>query len=285
MKLIRVFPRKTNATPDDENVRFSEPGLFDEADEVRVSVAWTWDKRRGEELAEAWEAIGSKVTIGGPAYDDPGGEFEPGMYVKKGYVMTSRGCPNHCWFCSVPKREGAIRELKIKDGYNILDSNLLACSENHIKLVFEMLKRQPERPRFTGGLEAVRMKPWIAEELRCLKPDTAYFAYDTPDDYEPLISASKMLIDVEEFPNTRRAYMCYVLIGYQGDTFEKATKRLHQVLDLGFMPMAMLFNKAENKPDKKEWIKFQREYANRVIVGSKFSAARTAALDRVANGI
>ena len=272
MKLIRVFPRKTNATPDDENVRFSEPGLFDEADEVRVSVTWTWDKHRGEELAEAWRGLTSKVSIGGPAYDDPGGEFEPGMYVKKGYVMTSRGCPNKCWFCSVPKREGNIREIEIKDGYNVLDSNLLACSEDHIKRVFEMLKRQHERPRFTGGLEAARMKPWIAEQLRILKPETAYFAYETPDDYEPLVSAVKMLRDAGALYG--RVYSCYVLVGYKGDTIEKAERRLQQVLNLDLMPMAMLFNKEEKKQeyDRKQWIKFQREYANRVIVGSKLSA-------------
>ena len=38
MKIIRVFPRKTNATPDDDLVRIgTEPGLFDEADEVHVN--------------------------------------------------------------------------------------------------------------------------------------------------------------------------------------------------------------------------------------------------------
>jgi hypothetical protein len=275
MKLIRVFPRKTNATPDDENVRFSEPGLWDEADEVRVSVTWTWDKQRGEEIAEAWSGLTSKVSIGGPAYDDPGGEFEPGMYVKHGYVMTSRGCPNRCWFCSVPKREGGIRELEIKDGYNVLDSNLLACSPDHIMGVFDMLKRQKEKPRFTGGLEAARMKPWIAEQLRELRPHVAYFAYDTPDDYEPLVGAVKMLKDAGALYD--RVYSCYVLIGYKGDTIEKAEKRLKQVLTLDVMPMAMLFNKAEGKDDRNQWIKIQREYANRIIVGSKLTAARTAA--------
>ncbi len=275
MKLIRVFPRKTNATPDDENVRFSEPGLFDEADEVRVSVTWTWDKQRGEELAEAWRGLTSKVSIGGPAYDDPGGEFEPGMYVKHGYVMTSRGCPNKCWFCSVPKREGGIRELKIREGFNILDSNLLACSRDHIERVFNMLDRQHEKARFTGGLEAARMKPWIAERLRELRPHVAYFAYDTPDDYEPLVDSVKMLRDAGALYD--RVYSCYVLIGYKGDTIEKAERRLQQVLKLDVMPMAMLFNKAEGKDDRSQWIKFQREYANRIIVGSKLTAARTAA--------
>lgn len=41
-KIIRVFPTKTNATPDDELVRIHEvPSLFDEADEVHISVAFT----------------------------------------------------------------------------------------------------------------------------------------------------------------------------------------------------------------------------------------------------
>ena len=43
MKLIRVFPRRTKATPDDANVRTGPPGLFDEADAVHVSVAFSAD--------------------------------------------------------------------------------------------------------------------------------------------------------------------------------------------------------------------------------------------------
>jgi len=268
-KLIRVFPRKTNATPDDDDVRFYEPGVFDEADSVRVSCAFTWDMQIAEELAEAWRGVTPDVTVGGPAYDDPGGEFEPGMYIKRGYVMTSRGCPNRCWFCSVPKREGAIRELAIHDGWNIIDSNLLACSRKHIESVFSMLSRQKENPRFTGGLEAARMEPWIADRLRDLKPTTAYFAYDTPDDYEPLVSAVKMLRSSGAMTGKHGVYMCYVLIGYRGDTIEKAEKRLRSVIGLGLMPMAMLYNRGWNMENKRPWLKFQREYANRIIVGSK----------------
>lgn len=272
-KLIRVFPRKTNATPDDENVRFSEPGLFDEADEVRVSVTWTWDKRRGEELAEAWRIVTGNVAIGGPAYDDPGGEFEPGLYLKNGYVITSRGCPNKCWFCDAWRREGNIvRELKIREGYNILDSNLLACSDNHIMSVFDMLHRQKENARFTGGLEAARMSPWIAEELKRLKPKVVFFAYDTPDDYEPLRVACRMLSDVGILPDSGRSYWCYVLIGYKGDTFDKAEKRLNDVLKLNLMPMAMLYDKEKHKAAKDGWIAFQREWANHIIVGAKLTA-------------
>lgn len=273
-KIIRVFPRKTNATPDDENVRFGMPGLFDECDEVHISVTWTEDRAKAERLAHEWKIITSNIKIGGPAYDDPGDEFEPGLYVKRGYVMTSRGCPNHCWFCMVPKREGGVRELEIKDGYNILDSNLLACSDGHIKNVFSMLARQTEHPRFTGGLEAARFKPWIAETLKSLKPKTVFFAYDEPSDYEPLIESCKILRDCGMLPDRAHAYRCFVLCGFKGDTMEAAEIRLKQVLGLGLMPMAMLFDKEIHRKNNDGWITFQKHWARPYIVGMELNKLR-----------
>lgn len=269
MRLIRVFPRKTNATPDDELVRFGVPTLFDEADEVHVSVSWTWDIPRAERLANAWRAVTSNVCVGGPAYNDPGGEFEPGKYLKPGYVITSRGCPNHCWFCSVPGREGTLRELEIKDGWNILDNNLLACSRPHIDAVFQMLERQPKRIRFTGGLEAAQLEPWHVEWLAKLKPETVWFAYDTPGDWGPLVCAVHLLKE-NELLNLRHTYRCYVLVGWLQDTFEKAEKRLWDVAKLGLMPMAMLLNKGQDRSINREgWIRFAREWASPWIVGTK----------------
>ena len=140
MKIIRVFPRRTNATPIDPLAYIGPPDLFAEADEVHISVAFTWDLPEAEKLAKQWAAV-APVRIGGPATGEPGGGFEPGRYLKPGYIITSRGCPNRCWFCSVWKREGDVRELPIRDGWNVLDDNLLACSDTHIKRVFAMLHR------------------------------------------------------------------------------------------------------------------------------------------------
>jgi hypothetical protein len=270
--IIRVFPRKNNATPDDEGVRFSEPCLFDKPSKVFVSCTFFEDRPKAERLAGAWLAFGSDVSIGGPAYNDRGGEFEPGLFLKRGYTITSRGCPNSCWFCDAWRREGhEMRELKIKDGFDVLDSNLLACSDNHINSVFDMLSKQKERPRFTGGFDPTRMKPWIAERLKTLKPQTVYFAYDTPDDYEPLLQTCKILSDCEILPNSSRAYKCYVLIGFQNDTFEKAEKRLNDVLRLKLMPMAMLFDKEIHRGKKDGWVGFQKQWANNHKVGKKYS--------------
>jgi hypothetical protein len=266
MRIIRVFPRRTRATPTDELAFVGEPTLFAEADEVHISVSFTWDLPEAERLARSWSMV-APTKVGGPALGLPGGGFTPRMYVGDGYTITSRGCPNRCWFCSVWKREGGIRELDIQDGWNILDDNLLACSESHIREVFAMLRRQKNKPEFTGGLEAKLMKPWIAMELVSLKPTSAFFAYDTPDDLDPLAGCSKMIHDAG-FSWKSHALRCYVLIGYPKDTMAEAEKRLITTAKLGYFPMAMLWRDKDGKRDS-DWMKFQRVWARPHIVATK----------------
>ena len=271
MKIARVFPRKTNATPDDDMCFFGPPPLLflPEIDEVHVSVAFTYDREKAEELAEDWRIVGAPVKIGGPAYDDPAeGDFVPGRYLKNGYVITSRGCNNRCWFCSAWRREGKLRELPITNGWDVLDNNLLQCSEDHIRAVFDMLKHQPVRPKFTGGLEAKELKPWHCDLLWESKAQRMYFAYDTPDDYEPLVEAGKMLRGAGITPQSHTA-ACYNLIGYKGDTFEKAQERMEQTIRAGFMPYAMLYRDEKGNVDR-EWAMFQREWLRPALVSHKF---------------
>lgn len=270
MRIIRVFPRKTNATPVDDLVRIgTEPGLFDEADEVHVSVTFTWDLPFAERLAQAWSCV-APVRIGGPATGEAGGEFVPGRYVRQGYVLTSRGCPNSCWFCSVWRREGqTVRELPITDGWNVLDDNLFACTEKHQRSVFEMLKRNKKAGpvQFTGGLEAKRLEAWHVEALRDLKPKQLFFANDTPDDLEPLQRAGQMLLDAG-FTTASHALRAYVLCGWPKDTIEAAAVRMQQTIDAGFLPMAMLYRDNSGRRDP-VWQKWGRQWARPSIAASK----------------
>jgi hypothetical protein len=275
MKIARVFPRKTKASPIDELCFFDVPPMLylPEIDEVHVSVTFTFDIAKAEGLAYQWGQVGVPVKIGGPAYDDPGGEFIPGMYLKKGFTVTSRGCPNHCWFCDVWKRSGPARELPIKDGWIIQDDNLLACSENHIKSVFEMLGRQKERPIFSGGLEAKLLKPWHVNLLAQSKPQEMFFAYDTPDDYEPLVEAGKLIKDAG-FTLRSRVPRAYVLMGYQKDTQEAAEKRCVDTLKAGFMPFGMLHMGKDGKHTQPNWAKgwdnIQRRWTRQAIIYSRY---------------
>jgi len=241
MNLARVFPRRTKATPVDNLSFIGPPDLFSghfEIDKVHISATFSWDVEDAERLYEQWKQI-APTEIGGPAMGQPGEDFTPGMYLRKGYVITSRGCPNRCWFCSVWRREGdAIRELPITEGFIIQDDNLLSCSEGHIRAVFSMLARQPQRPIFSGGLESRKLKIWHVEELLKLKPKQMFFAYDTPDDRDPLFNAGKLLLE-NGFNRKTQNLRCYVLVGYPGDTFEAAEKRLYDTMAAGFLPFAM----------------------------------------------
>lgn len=265
MRIIRVFPRKTKATPDDDLVRFGPPDLFDEADEVHVSVTFTWDLPLAEKLARAWGPV-APVKIGGPATGEKGNEFVPGRYVRNGYVITSRGCDNRCWFCSVWKREGNVRELPITAGNNVLDDNLLACSERHILGVFDMLASQ-RGVQFTGGLEAKLLQSWHVEQLRRVKPKQMFFAYDTPDDLEPLQRAGRMLLDAG-FTTASHSLRAYVLCGYPRDTFDDATRRMQETVVAGFMPMAMLYRGKDGQRDK-EWMRWQRQWARPALIARR----------------
>lgn len=271
-RIARVFPRITKATPDDAMAFFDEPGLFDEADEVHVSVTFTADKPRAEHLAESWRRV-APVRVGGVAYGDPGLGFTPGMYVKKGYIFTSRGCPRRCWFCSVWKRDPIPRLLEVHDGWNILDDNLLACPEDHVRRVFAMFGRQGRQIEFTGGLEALALQDYQVGLLADLKPKpNCFFAYDPGDAFETLQSAARRMIEAG-FTACSHRLRVYVLIGYPKDTFASAEQRLQSMIKIGFTPHAMLWQPetpaAEKHRPAPEWRRFQRQWARPAIIHAR----------------
>ena len=266
-RVIRVFPRRTKATPIDADVRVGiGPGLFDAADEVHISVAFTWDLPLAKQLAFQWGRV-APVRIGGPATGMRGEDFEPGKYIRDGYTITSRGCPNRCRHCSVPTREGGLRELPIRDGWNILDDNILACSRGHIESVFEMLSRQKRRAEFTGGLEARRLEPWHAAALKEIKSKQVFFAYDAPGALRPLQDAGRIMREAG-FTERSHSLRCYVLCGFDGDTIDDASARIRNALDAGFTPLPMVY-RGEDGRRSPDWIHWQRVNSRLAIVYSK----------------
>lgn len=275
MRLIRVFPRKTRATPDDALAYFGPPDMFAEADEVHVSVTFTQDIAIAERLAEQWKAV-APVKVGGVAYNDASLEFIPGRYVKPGYTITSRGCPRRCWFCGVWKKWPVANALPIYDGWNVLDDNLLACPRDHVEAVFAMLRRQKSptgRIEFTGGLEALSLQDYQVDLLASLRPrPNMFFAYDPGDAFETLESAASRML-AAGFTARSHRLRAYVLIGYPKDTFAEAERRLNQMMSIGITPHAMLWRPDTPSQEKHapgpEWRGFQRRWARPTIIHAK----------------
>ena len=254
--MIRVFPRRTKWTPDDELAFVGYPPLFRPPEQpVKISVTFTWDKEEALRLLKAWNDYYSNVKIGGPAFEDPGGEFEPNQFIKKGVTITSRGCTKKCPFCFVPKREGKIREYSIKDGWILQDNNILACSQDHQKSVFEMLQKQPKQIDFNGGLDSEYLKDWHLKEFEKLNVRHFWFSCDLPNSMKHLKKVAMLMADYKTWQKR-----CYVLIGFGNESILDAEKRLNNVYELGFLPFAQLYQNEHKRPWSPEWDKLQRKW-------------------------
>lgn len=273
MPILRVFPKRNSFTPTDEYVRIGEPKgrLPNSISEVHVSCTFTWDMARCRELQLAWSSrVNERVRLGGPAYDDPGGHFTQGRYVRLGVSISSRGCPGKCPWCFVPKREGKLRLLPICWGNRNQDNNITAFPKRHFKDLVSMLTWQ-QGIVLAGGLEARRLKDWHIEEFRRLKPSQVrevWFSADEDSALRPLKRAlSKIRPMFAQYSDGgRRKLRCYVMIGFH-ESISKARDRLERVWELGCLPFAQLYRDDEDtgqdwrKKYNQEWRALERKWA------------------------
>ena len=214
-----------------------DPPMFQpDADEVHVSVTFTWDVAEGYRLVDAWGQYYDNVHIGGPAMGNRPEGFTPGRYVKQGVTFTSRGCNNQCPWCLVPPREGRLVEIAdFATGNLVQDNNLLQCSRAHLDKVFA-----------TDD---------IADDIRGLRLKQLFLAADTDASLPTLEQAIKRL----QLP--RDKVRCYVLCAFN-TTIEECEDRLRAVWNVGALPFAQLFQ----PPDRlihysREWRTLHRTWS------------------------
>jgi len=256
-RIVRVFPRRTSHTPRDPMVFIGNPPLFrPEADEVHVSVAFTWDLPEARRLERAWGDYYPTVKIGGPALGHQTAlNFVPGRYIKRGVTFTTRGCDRVCPWCLVPKREGRLIEIdQFEKGWIIQDNNFLQASQPHQLRVFDMLRALPNDPEFrryckqkrtagiefAGGIDARLVNPWFAAQLTTFNFHQIFLAADTALAVRELDKARGLLAEIP-----RNKLRAYTLIGFGNDTIPKATKRLERVYGLDCIPHAQLYQPAD----------------------------------------
>ena len=220
-----------------------------------LSVVFSWQLQEAYQRAIWYRSLGYYVRVGGPAVAaNP--EFFAGVAIQldsgstkalfhhnPSATFTSRGCPNRCKFCIVPKIEGGLCELEDWEVKSIVcDNNLLACSLVHFNNVIDRL--MPIRGvDFNQGLDARLLTKHHAERLAELDTLCIRLAWDNTQLEKQFLSAYQLLHDAGFAPQHIRVY---VLIGYQ-DTPEDALYRLQTVKALGSWPNPMRYQPLDAK--------------------------------------
>lgn len=204
-----------------------------------ISVPFTWLVADAEKIASKHKG---KVMIGGSGLMKPTDceGFEPILFHNPCATFTTRGCPNKCPFCAVPKLEPEFYEIpNFRPAPLICDNNLLAASRKHIEKVADTLKVYPFVD-FNQGLEARRFTPEIADlfgKLNC----HVRFAFD----YWGQETAVKDAIDLCRERTTNNISV-YCLLGFNDDP-ESAKARLELVRSWGIRPNPMRYQPLDAK--------------------------------------
>lgn len=223
------------------------------ADEVYLSAVFSWDLPLLAELARRASRLGALIHIGGPAAvaNADWVERETGVAPWQGrhpcagmkleeprMTWTSRGCPNRCSFCLVPRIEGDLLELEDwQPAPVVMDNNFLACSEAHQERVIARLAEAGLCGiDFNQGLDAQRYSPAFRHllERHGLKLTRWRFAYDRPSDWPALEAA------VRDLQGAGVGYwdiQVYVLYGWR-ESPDGAIERAEQVIGDRESPLA-----------------------------------------------
>ena len=125
--------------------------------------------------------------------------YGPGEKTTYGFI--TRGCIRKCWFCKVPKYEGALKKYNSVESIvrgvpgevvRFLDNNILAYP-HHLD-VFNWLIERQTRCEFNQGLDFRLVNDINLDALSRLNYDGEYiFAFDEPK-YQPLLEKKLRLI-------------------------------------------------------------------------------------------
>ncbi len=211
-----------------------------------ISVPFTWLLPEARKLAEAHHGRGP-VVAGGPAvallpealagvaHLDQESPVPPLAVVNPLATFTTRGCPNRCGFCAVPRLEGDFRELTTWEPRPIIcDNNLLAASRIHFDRVIDRLKALPWVD-FNQGLDARLFTHHHARRIAELNAAKVRFSFDHLK-HEDAVAEAVALCHHHGLKDIG----IYVLVGFH-DTPADALHRLELVRSWGIRPNPMRY--------------------------------------------
>jgi len=210
-------------------------------------VPFTWLLDAAKELALAHNG---RVVAGGPAVKLMGADwadtpddvpFDTLSFHNPLATFTTRGCPNRCSFCAVPRIEGEFRELKSwKPAPVVCDNNLLAATKKHFIRVIDSLMPF-DSCDFNQGLDARLFSDFHADQISRLRNPHVRFAFDSMRSENAVADAIRKC----------RKYgikniSVYCLVGYK-DTPDDARYRVEKVIEWGAMPNPMRYQPLDCK--------------------------------------
>ena len=213
---------------------------------IYVSVVFTWHLPIVREFAQATK---KKIVVGGPAVDIMPDYFNDIPNVNKEDIppidflsvhhplatFTSKGCPNKCTYCAVPRIESFFLEF---DHYPlkplVCDNNFLACSSSHIE---DFVERAVVLPfvDFNQGLDARLFTEDHAKLFKKLPQPKIRFSMDTKDRENAVFKS----IDLCKQYGLNNISI-YILINYD-ETPEEALYKLEYIKELGVITFPMRY--------------------------------------------
>lgn len=199
-----------------------------------ISVPFTWLMKDAEFIASQHKG---KVLIGGSGTMKPTEceGFEPILFHNPCATFTTRGCPNSCKFCAVPKLEGDFREItNFRPAPVICDNNILESTKKHFEKVIDLSKNFP-CVDFNQGLEARKLTQWHIDQISRLKKVKIRFAFDN-------VNLEAQIHDAIKNCQNRgfKKIGVYCLIGFN-DTPEDALYRLNKIIEWGCVTAPMRY--------------------------------------------
>jgi len=160
------------------------------------------------------------------------------------YGFLTRGCPRHCPFCIVSKKEGtqAHQVAELNEFWHgqkkivLLDPNITASPE--CEKLFDDLISSKALIDFNQGIDARLLTDKGINQLNKMKINLLHFAWDN---YE--FKTYEKLKEIKEKTTLNsRALNVYVLTNFN-TTFEEDHERIIKLRELGYTPYVMIYNK------------------------------------------
>lgn len=224
----------------------------------RVYMSKVFDATYSPDFPEPLNA--REVVKGGTGYglDDclpdevehiyPDYSLYPELTKDTAYGFLTRGCPRGCSFCIVAGKEGrASRKVadlsewwrgqkKIK----LLDPNLLAC-QDHMDLLWQLAKSEAQVD-FTQGMDCRLLTPANIKAINSIRIKNIHFAWDYMEESEAVLKGLRLYRELASRKVHGDWGTVYVLTNY-GTTMEQNLYRVKTLVDLGYCPYIMIFDK------------------------------------------